>query len=132
MKKSTLILGALALVLGGIVVISADNVYAYRGDTETIGPYYSTERHAEMTEAFENLDYNAWKNLMQDKGRVTQVITEENFAQFAEVHQLTLENRGAEAKKLRQELGLGLQDGSGRGEGRMVGRNRGISNGFNR
>ena len=132
MKKSTLILGALALILGGIAVISADSVYAYRGNAETTSPYYSAERHAEMTEAFENLDYDAWRNLMQDKGRVTQLITEENFAQFAEAHQLTLENREAEARELRQELGLRLQDGSGRGEGRMMGRNHRMSNGFNR
>ena len=132
MKKSTLVLGALALILGGIAVISADSVYAYRGNPETTGPYYSAERRAEMTEAFENLDYDAWRNLKQDKGRVTQLITEENFAQFAEAHQLTLENREAEARELRQELGLGLQDGSGRGEGRMMGRNHRMSNGFNR
>lgn len=118
MKKITLGLGSLALVLG-TMVLSAGTALAYRGDPTVTGPNYSTERHAAMLKAFENKDYTAWKNLMQNRGRVTQVITEANFAKFVEAHNLTLQGKTAEAQKIRQELGLGLQDSSGRNGNRM-------------
>ena len=58
---------------------------------------------------------------MQNKGKVTQVITEANFAKFVEAHNLTLQGKTVEAQKIRQELGLGLKDGSGRNGGGMMG-----------
>ena len=72
-----------------------------------------------VEEAIEAGDYNAWKELMSGKGRVTQVITEANFARFAEAHRLAEEGKLDEAEQIRQELGLGLGnrhgDGSGQG-----------------
>ena len=76
-----------------------------------------------MEKVFENNDYNAWKNLMQGKGRVTQVINEGNFAKFAEAHKLAEQGKIAEATKIKQELGLGLRNGSGNGQGMGYGRN---------
>lgn len=123
MKKTTLGLGALALVLG-VTAISADSALAYKGDPTVKGPNYSTERHTVMLKAFENKDYTAWKNLMQNRGMATKVITEANFAKFVEAHNLALQGKTAEAQKIRQELGLGLQNGSGRNGGGMgMGRN---------
>jgi len=72
-----------------------------------------------MTNAFNNKDYTAWKNLMQGKGRVTQVINQDNFGKFAEAHQLALQGKTDEAQKLRQELGLGLRNETGKTSGRM-------------
>lgn len=118
MKKTTLVLGSLAIVLG-VTAISAGSVLAYKGDQTVKGPNYSVERHTEMTKAFENVDYTAWKNLMQNKGRVTEVITQDNFAKFAEAQKLSLQGKTAEAKKIREELGLGLKNGTGRNGGRM-------------
>jgi hypothetical protein len=69
-----------------------------------------------MIQAFENNDYNAWKEQMQGRGKVTQVVNEENFSRFAEAHALALEGRIDEAGQIRQELGLGLRDGSGQGQ----------------
>jgi hypothetical protein len=116
MKKTTLGLGALALVLG-ITAVSAGSVLAYQGDPTSKGPNYSVERHESMEKAFENKDYNAWKNLMQGKGRVTQVVNEQNFAKFAEAHELMEQGKTVEAQKIRQELGLGQHNGTGRGMG---------------
>src|SRR3990167_6163917 len=116
MNKKSIILGTIALVLGGLVLIPG-TVQAYRGDPNVKGPNYSAERHEEMTKAFENKDYNAWKNLMQGKGRVTQVVNEQNFAKFAEAHELMEQGKTAEAQKIRQELGLGQHNGTGRGMG---------------
>lgn len=122
MNKKLIILGTAGLVLGGFL-LSSEKALAYRGDPSVQGPNYSAERHAAMTQAFENNDYNAWKELMQGKGRVTQVINEQNFARFAEAHKLALEGRTDEAQTIREELGLGLQNGSGQGMGRGYGRN---------
>ena len=123
MKKTTLGLGALALVLG-ITAISAGSALAYRGDPTVKGPNYSVERHTAMAKAFENKDYTAWKNLMQNRGMASKVVTEANFAKFVEAHNLALQGKTAEAQKIRQELGLGLQNGSGRNGGGMgMGRN---------
>ena len=119
---TTLGLGTLALILG-VTATSVGTAFAYQGDPAVKGPNYSEERHALMTEAFENKDYSAWKNLMQGRGRVTEVITETNFAKFAEAHQLALQGKTAEAQKIRQELGLGQHGGSHRdGDGMRMGR----------
>ncbi len=126
MKKTTLGLGALALILG-VVVVSTGSALAYRGDTAVKGPNYTAERHTAMLKAFENKDYTAWKNLMQNRGMASKVITEANFAKFVEAHNLALQGKTAEAQKIRKELGLGLQNGSGKsgdmGMGRGMGRN---------
>lgn len=116
MNKKSILLGITVLVLGGLIM-SSNTVEAYKGDPTVKGPNYTAERHDAMTKAFENKDYNAWKNLMQGKGRVTQVINKDNFAKFAQAHKLALEGKTAEATKIRTELGLGLQNGSGRGQG---------------
>jgi len=123
MKKTTLGLGALALILG-IAGISSGTALAYKGDPAVHGPNYSVERHDAMEKAFTNNDYEAWKSLMQGRGRATQVITKDTFAKFAEVHELMEQGKTAEAQKIRQELGLGLQDGSGRGTGMSRGMGR--------
>ncbi|MFA5935077.1 MAG: hypothetical protein WC827_04285 [Candidatus Paceibacterota bacterium] len=125
MKKTTLVLGSLAIVLG-VVAVSAGSVLAYKGDQTVKGPNYSIERHTAMTKAFETGDYTAWKNLMQNKGRVTEVITQDNFAKFAEAQKLSLQGKTTEAQKIREELGLGLKNGSGRNNDRM-GTCRGIN-----
>ena len=121
MNKTTLTLGATALVLGGLIILPgvAD---AYRGDPGVEGPDCTEERHQEMEQAFETNDYEAWTNLMQGKGKVTQVVNEDNFARFAEAHRLAEEGKMDEAKQIREELGLGLGDGARNGSGQKDGR----------
>ena len=119
MNKKILGIGVLSLALGAIFM--AQTADAYRGDPSVQGPNYSEDRHEAMLSAFENNDYEAWKNLMGNRGRVSQIITKDNFAKFAEAHKLTLAGNTVEAQKIRQELGLGLQNGSGRGMGSGMG-----------
>jgi len=123
MNKKTILLGATALVLGGLV-ISPRLVEAYQGNPGVRGPDHTDERHAIMTQAFENDDYNAWKEQMQGKGRVTQVINEGNFARFAEAHKLALEGKKDLANQIRAELGLGSRNGSGQGQYKRQGTGR--------
>jgi hypothetical protein len=120
MNKKYIALGSIGLLLGGLV-LSSGKAFAYRGDPTVQGPYYTEERHEEMTKAFENNDFNAWKEQMGGRGRVSQVINEENFPRFAEAHRLALEGKTEEAAKIREELGLGLQNGSGKGMGQGFG-----------
>lgn len=117
MKKTILTLGLTALVVGGLYILPS-NVEAYRGDPAVKGPYYSEERHIAMEKAFETNDYNAWKNLMNGRGRVSQIVNKDNFAKFAQVHKLVEQGKTTEANKIKAELGLGLRNGSGYGMGR--------------
>lgn len=125
MKETTLKLGTLALLLG-VTGAFAGTALAYQGDPSVKGPNYSAERHSAMEKAFESKDYTAWKNLMPGRGRVMQVVNKDNFAKFAEAHELAEQGKLAEAQKIRQEMGLGLHDGLGKkvgGMGRgMIGR----------
>ncbi len=115
MENSTI----LALFAIGLIATTG-LVSAYQGDDMSVkGPYFDEERHAIMEDAFATLDYDAWVNQMSGKGRVTEIVTEENFERFAEAHEAK-ENGNLElARQIRAELGLGLKDGSG--QGRMQG-----------
>ncbi len=121
-KKIVLGLGMLAVVLG-----VAGSVSAYKGDPTVKGPNYSLERHKAMEKAFETNDYNAWKALMTNGGRVTQVVNSQNFAKFAEAYKLAEKGDIAGAQKIRQDLGLGLKNGSG--QGLMKGGGKGLNRG---
>ena len=116
MNKTILTLSTIAIGAGALFATTS-NAFAYRGDPNVQGPNYTAERHEAMTKAFDNMDYNAWKNLMSGRGRVTQVINEGNFARFTEMHKLMLDGKTDEAGKIRTELGLGLRDGSGQRSG---------------
>ncbi len=120
MKKTTIGLTLMVFVIG-LTAISASSAMAYRGDPAVKGPNYSVERHTAMAKALETKDYTAWKLLMGNKGRVTQIITEANFAKFAEAHNLALQGKTAEAQKIRQELGLGTQNSPKGNRGCMMG-----------
>ncbi len=137
-KKAMLGIGTLAVLLTTVGV--ASGVSAYQGDYTKKGPAYSTERHEAMTKTFENKDYNAWKELMADRGRVTEVINEDNFAKFVEARNLANEGKHDEADAIRKELGLRTRDGarmgSGHGKGSRQsggqkgrGANKGMNNG---
>ena len=123
MTKTKILTGLSLLTLTGLMIVPVTN--AYRGDPNVQGPNYAVERHAEMTQAFENNDYDAWKAQMQDRGRVTQAVNEGNFARFAKARSLAQEGKLDEAKQIRQELGLGLQNGSGNGSGQGNGQGYG-------
>ena len=121
-KNRKIAAGISALLVAAGIMGSGMYASAYKGDPNVKGPNYTAERHEAMTKAFENNDYNAWKELMAGKGRVTQVVNEGNFSRFAEAHKLALEGKAEEAKEIRAELGLGLGNGNGNGQGRGMGR----------
>jgi len=122
MKKTIITLLVITLAVGALFIASS-SALAYRGDPNVKGPNYSPERHTAVTEALKNNDYNTWKELMQGNGKVTQVVNEGNFNRFVEMHNLMLEGKNQEADVIRQELGIGLRDGSRQGQRSGYGRN---------
>ena len=108
----TILVGALML-FGSIVAVNA-----YRGDFTQVGPNYSEDRHELMENAFENNDYNTWYELMTQDGRhprVLDVITEENFKEFAQIHELKENGDFEKAQELKEGLGLGMRNHNGQG-----------------
>lgn len=112
-NKTILGIGIMALVLGASGLITS-NIEAYQGDPTVKGPDCSEERHTEMLKAFETKNYTVWKDLMEGKGRVTEVVNKDNFARFAEAHKVAQGGDIEGAKKIRQEIGLGLGQGNGK------------------
>jgi len=113
MKKTLITTGVLTLALA---FVFAKNSFAYRGDPNVKGPYYTEERHQAMLNAFEKKDYNAWKNLMGNRP-ITQKINASNFSKFVQMRNLMLQGKVDEANKIKAELGLGQGLGGGFGRG---------------
>ena len=108
------------LSLGVIALLGISMVAAYQGDYSVEGPNYSEERHADMQDAFDGLDYAAWVTLMTADGRhsrVVDVVTADNFETFVEAHEAGKSGDVEKVARLRAELGLkngmGSKDGSG-------------------
>ena len=99
---------------------------AYRGDPMTTNVNCDSERHESMIKALKDLDYEAWKALMQGKGRVTQLVTQENFNKFAKMHELKIEGKFDEAKVIADELGLGQGNRQNKNADQQFGRQNGF------
>lgn len=128
-RNKLIMSGLLALTLGLGV---SSTTFAYQGDYSKKGPNYSQEFESEMTKVMNEVDYDGWKKLVQNKvGRVDEVINKDNFAKFAQAWRLAKEGKIKEANALRKELGLRTSDGvtNGRGMGNMSGRGNGYGQG---
>lgn len=99
-------------------------------------------QHEAVEQVLEAGDYDAWVALMEGHGRITDVVTEDNFDVFIEMHEAMEDGLVEKAQELREDLGLGMhpQDGSGyrgqygEGEGRHAGamhRGMGLGDGTN-
>ena len=124
LKKQVISLGVVSLLTAGVFLLPTV-VDAYRGDLSVQGPDCSPERHEAMTAAFANKDFSAWQELMNGKGRVTEVVNEANFERFAQAHQFAEEGKVEEARQIREEMGLGLGNGAGNGTGEGQGAGEG-------
>ena len=104
----------LFLLMLGVASLGLSSAYAYQGDPNVEGPNYTSQRHEAMTEAFENKDFNAWKEARGDmkNGRMMEVVSnEENFAKFVEMRELRLAGDIEGVNAIRAELGLGQGQG---------------------
>ncbi|PIR49204.1 hypothetical protein COU80_00445 [Candidatus Peregrinibacteria bacterium CG10_big_fil_rev_8_21_14_0_10_55_24] len=83
------------------------------------------EQFQAAQEAIENGDYAAWKSAMEESGRpagMLDIITEENFDRFVEMHELMQSNDRDGAQAIAEELGLPKGPAHGFGRGGMRGR----------
>lgn len=84
--------------------------------------------------ALENKDYQAWKDIIDSRPRITDYINESNFDQFAQMHELMMAGKFDEAQAIRDELGLpddmfgGPKFGRGFRMGHMPGRGQDQTN----
>ena len=108
-NSNKVLVGSLAVVMMGAFAISS--AMAYQGDYSKQGPAYSPERHSAMEEAMDNNNYEMWSELMADRGRITEVINEDNFARFAEARRLAHSGDLEGADAIRKELGLRTHNG---------------------
>ncbi|MBP9749917.1 MAG: hypothetical protein KBD21_04255 [Candidatus Pacebacteria bacterium] len=83
------------------------------------------EQHEAMEEAMKAGDYDAWKELHGNRGRISQVVTEENFDTFVAMHEAMEAGDTAKAQELRTELGLGVRSQDGMGNRGGMGRGQG-------
>ena len=126
-KNNKLIISAFSiLTISAIAFTTISSANAYQGDYTKTGPYHTEEREIEMNNAFNNNDYNAWKTLMNGRGRVSEIINEENFSKFAEAHKLANEGKYEEADKIREELGLRTRNSLGQENGHRYGQRHGF------
>jgi len=79
----------------------------------------NSENFSALQEAFQNNDYNTWKELVGDNNPMSDKITEANFSRFAEAHQLLSEGNKDEAQTIFDGLGLNRGMGKGFGGGRF-------------
>lgn len=123
MKRSKMYL--LASFLGLIVTTLAVSSLV-SAQEEPRGANFDPVRHEAMQEALENKDYQAWKQEVDSRPRMTDFVTEENFDKFAEMHELMQAGDYEGAEAIRDELGL-PEMGPGKG---MGGFKRGNGMGF--
>ena len=119
MKKSKfyVLSGFLGLLLTTLVVssvASADTLFS-RG--QGLGRNFDSEVHKQMMEqmhkeheaiqaALESGDYQTWKDLVDSRPRITDIITADNFDQFVQMHNYMQEGDFEAAEDIRDELGL--------------------------
>lgn len=86
-----------------------DSISQPDGDTTAARQCLSEQRHTAVLAAIQNRDFDAWVAAMQLSGRSPRVldyVTKENFARFAEAHDLAVAGKTDEANAIRAELGL--------------------------
>ncbi len=86
------------------------------------------ERHSAIEDAINNGDYEEWSNLMDGRGRISDVVTEDNFDTFVAMYEAVEEGDYEKAQELREDLGLGIRSGDGNGF-RKGGHGRGMMRG---
>ena len=115
MTSNKKIVGLAVLALTLVLTAGLSSVYARSGGYGFKGEGFSPEKYQEMTEKretmseiYKNNDYNAWKQIMEEKvGEMGKQISEENFSQMAKIHSLMQQGEYEKVKELKQELKFG-------------------------
>ena len=105
---------AVVALAGNMLVNAAgpENSGATRNFGNGSGNKGNNEQHRlDVDTAIESGDYQTFKSLVVDNGPMFKAITEENFNQFVEMHNLMKSGDLDGAKVISQELGLGVGRG---------------------
>ncbi len=121
--NKNLLLGILAIFVISIASLGA--VLAYRGNADVQGSNYDADVHEQLEAAMDAGDYDAWIQIREDndlpmRGRMFQVITEDNFGKYVELHEANLAGDTEKADAIKAELGLGQgmqKHGTSQGKG---------------
>lgn len=122
--KNKMLTGLFAVFLISVFAF-AGIACAYRGDASVQGPNYNEEVHEQLEGAIESGDYDAWVQIREEnnlpmRGRMFQVINEDNFYLYKELHDANVAGDTERANEIKAELGLGqgmMKRGSGQGTG---------------
>jgi len=109
-------------IFGLALSAGAMSTLAFRGDSGERSRNFDSAQIEEMKQNREEVqsalqagDYNAWKEAVKN-GPMSENVTEENFARFAEMHRLMQAGDIEGAEAIRAELGL-PEKGMGFGKG---------------
>ena len=133
MKRKLLIGSSVLLVL---LITSLAFAQGFNENTQARGPKVAPEIHEEIMDALNTGDYAAWVGVHESndllvRSEIANLITEENFDRFVEMHIAKQNGDMRTAKEIAEELGLerpigkqfqkgmrqGPQDGSRKGLG---------------
>jgi hypothetical protein len=102
MKNNKKTIATLALMSAIITTFGIETI-----SSASFGGFGLLEEQRENVKiAIKNNDYDSWKVIMDSRVQITDVITEENFDKYSEMHNLVQEGNFEEADVLREELGL--------------------------
>ncbi len=108
-KKSNnnVLLYITALTLALVMVGSGVNANAQTKTKRTNSLHkINAEQHQAIHNAIENHDYQAWLEAVGDHPHLTEVVNEQNFELFAQMHSHIEAGEFEEAKTIAEELGL--------------------------
>lgn len=113
MDKRLIAMFSLLAVIG-IAAITATQAMAFMGDPAARGPMFNEEIHTQLQQAMQDGDYETWKGILEEnnlpmKGRIFQVMNEENFENFAQMHEAMQNGNYETANQIREELGIGME-----------------------
>ncbi|MGV8168452.1 MAG: hypothetical protein ACP5N3_00180, partial [Candidatus Nanoarchaeia archaeon] len=126
--KNKITIGIFALLVVSVLAF-AGLTYAFRGDSTVQGPNYDADVHEQLESAMEAGDYDAWiqirkENNLPMRGRMFQVINEDNFDRYVAMHEANEAGDYETAAAIRAELGLGqgmMKHGTGNSAGQGSG-----------
>ena len=113
-----LLIGAIMLSIGimsgAAISVSADtsapsktNKENHRFFNKFHGKKSKHNKNPEIIQAIENSDYQTWKEIINKRPRITDIIdTEEKFNKLVEAHNLMKDGKFKEAKTIKESLGL--------------------------
>ena len=126
MKKNKfyLLSGFLGLVITTLLVSSmasaGETTRKFQGKNFDSARYEAMEESRQaMQTALDNSDYNAWKEIVDSRPKITDYVNQDNFAQFVQMHKDMQAGDFEAADAIRTELGIPM--GIGMGEGPHMG-----------